>query len=110
VGYDLTEMLTRNSTLAVIPVGYWHGFPRLLSGRGQVLLHGKSARVVGRVSMDMIVVDVTDIPKVRMGDIATLIGKDGKEAISAAEIAKFAATTHYEIVTRLNPLMKKFYW
>jgi alanine racemase len=109
VGYDFTEMLTRNSTLAVIPVGYWHGFPRLLSGRGRVLIHGKSARVVGRVSMDMIVVDVTDIPKVKMGDIATLIGKDRSEAITAGEIAKFAATTHYEIVTRLNPLMKKFY-
>lgn len=109
VGYDFTEMLTRNSTLAVIPVGYWHGFPRLLSGRGRVLLHGMSARVVGRVSMDMIVVDITDIPKVKMGDIATLIGSDGREVITAGEIAKFAATSHYEIVTRLNPLMKKFY-
>jgi len=109
VGYDLTEMLTRNSMLAVIPVGYWHGFPRLLSSRGRVLIHGKSARVVGRVSMDMIVVDVTDIPKVKMGDIVTLIGKDGREVITAGEIAKFAATTHYEIVTRLNPIMKKYY-
>lgn len=109
VGYDLTEMLTRETVLAVIPVGYWHGFPRLLSGKGRVLIHGKTARVVGRVSMDMIVVDVTDIPKVAAGDVATLIGKDGKEEIKAGELAQFAATTHYEIVTRLNPLMKRFY-
>jgi alanine racemase len=109
VGYDLTEMLTRESTLVVIPVGYWHGFPRLLSSKGRVLIHGKTARVVGRVSMDMIVVDVTDIPKVKAGDTATLIGSDGKEQIKASELAQFAATTHYEIVTRLNPLMKRFY-
>lgn len=109
VGYDFTEMLMRNSVLAVIPVGYWHGFPRLLSSRGRVLIRGKSARVVGRVSMDMIVVDVTDIPKVQMGDIVTLIGDDGREVVTAGEIARFAATTHYEIVTRLNPLMKKYY-
>ncbi len=109
VGYDFTEMLMRNTRLAVIPIGYWHGFPRLLSGRGRVLICGKPARVVGRVSMDMIVVDVTDIPRAKPGDIATIIGKDGKEEITAGEIASFAATTHYEIVTRLNPLMMKIY-
>ena len=119
VGYDLTDMLTRNSRLAVIPVGYWHGFPRLLSSKGRVLIHGKTARVLGRVSMDMIVVDVTDIPKAIPGDIVTLIGTDsysrkangqgGKEEIKAGELAQFAATTHYEIVTRLNPLMRRFY-
>lgn len=109
VGYDFTEMLTRDSTLTIIPVGYWHGVPRLLSSRGRVLLRGKSARIVGRVSMDMIIVDTTDIPGVRVGDIATLIGRDGDEEIKAGEIAAFAGTTHYEIVTRLNPLMKKVY-
>ncbi len=110
VGYDFTDMLTRETKLAVIPIGYWHGFPRLLSSRGRVLIHGKTARVLGRVSMDMIIVDVTDITKVAGGDVVTLIGKDGKEEIKAGELAQFAATTHYEIVTRLNPLMKRFYW
>ncbi len=109
VGYDFTEQLVRDSTLAVIPVGYWHGLPRLVSSKGRVLIHGKSARIVGRVSMDMIVVDVTNILKVKMGDVATLIGRDGKEEIKAGEIARFAETTQYEIVTRLNPLIKKFY-
>ncbi|MDO8520668.1 MAG: alanine racemase [bacterium] len=109
VGYDFTERLTRDSILAVIPVGYWHGIPRLCSSKGRVLIRGKTARIVGRVSMDMIVVDVTDIPKVTMGDEAVLIGRSGKEEIKAGEIAAFAGTTHYEIVTRLNPLIKKFY-
>ncbi len=109
VGYDFTHRLTRDSTLAVIPVGYWHGIPRLLSNRGRVLISGKSAGIVGRVSMDMIVVDVTDIPKVQMGDEVVLIGSQGKQEISANEIAQYAATTQYEIVTRLNPLIKRLY-
>lgn len=109
IGYDFTEMLTHDTRYAVIPIGYWHGFPRLLSSRGRVLIRGKSARVLGRVSMDMIVVDVTDISGAKVGDVATLIGVDGREEIKAGELARFAATTHYEIVTRLNPLMKKIY-
>lgn len=109
VGYDLTQMLTHDSVLAVIPVGYWHGIPRLLSSKGRVLIHGKGAGIVGRVSMDMIVVDVTDIPKVKMGDEVVLIGKQGKQEIKAGELASYAATTQYEIVTRLNPLIKRIY-
>ncbi len=109
IGYDFTEILRRESKIAIIPIGYWHGFPRLLSSKGRVLLHGKTARVLGRVSMDMIIVDVTDLPHVKEGDIATLIGRDGKEAIVQRELANFSGTTHYEITTRLNPLMKKFY-
>ncbi|OGZ05226.1 MAG: alanine racemase [Candidatus Lloydbacteria bacterium RIFCSPHIGHO2_01_FULL_49_22] len=109
VGYDSTEMLRRDSRLAVIPVGYWHGIPRMLSSKGRVLIGGKSAGIVGRVAMDMIVVDVTDIPNVRMGDEVVLIGKQGKELIESSEMAQFAATTHYEVVTRLNPLIKRFY-
>lgn len=110
VGYDFTERLTRDTVLAVIPVGYWHGIPRLCSSKGRVLIHGKTARIVGRVSMDMIVVDVTNIAGVKMGNEVVLIGRSGKEEIKAGEIAAFAGTTHYEIVTRLNPLIKKMYY
>lgn len=109
VGYDFTEILMRESALAIIPIGYWHGMPRLASSRGRVLIKGRTARIVGRVSMDMIVVDVTDIPGVNMGDVATLIGRQGREEIRAGEIAQFSATTHYEILTRLNPLIKRYY-
>lgn len=109
VGYDFTERLSRDTTLAVIPVGYWHGIPRLCSGQGRVLISGKFARIVGRVSMDMIVVDVTDIPRIKMGDEVTLIGRDRGKVIKAGDIAKLSGTTHYEIVTRLNPLIRKFF-
>jgi alanine racemase len=109
VGYDFTELLTRDSKLAIIPVGYGHGFPRLLSSCGRVLINGKTAKVIGRVTMDMIVVDVTDIPKVKVGSVATIIGKDKKEEIKVSELAEFAATNPQEILTQMNPLMPKIY-
>ncbi len=109
VGYDGTELLHRDTVIAIVPVGYWHGFSRALSGRARVLIHGKFARVLGRVSMNMITVDVTDIPRVAVGDVVTLIGRDGKESILADELAALSGTTHYEFLTRLNPLMKKFF-
>ncbi len=109
IGYDLTESTPHDATIAILPIGYWHGFPRLLSSKGRVLIGGKSAKVLGRVSMDMLIVDVTNIPKVKPGDEVVLIGKQGKETIPAAELAKLSGTTHYEIVTRLNPLMERIY-
>jgi alanine racemase len=109
VGYDCTETLLRDSTLAVLSIGYWHGFPRSLSSKGEVLIKGKRARVVGRVSMDMIVVDVTDIKGARQGDVATLIGKDGKDEISVEEFAQMAGTINYEAVTRINQDIPRIY-
>lgn len=106
VGYDFTESVKRPSRIAVIPIGYWHGFPRLLSGKAHVLVLGRRAKVLGRVSMDMIVVDITGIRGVKVGSIVTLIGKDGKEQVSAEEMATLAQTTAYEILTRLNPRME----
>lgn len=106
VGYDLTYRTLRASRIAILPVGYWHGFPRLLSNVGAVLIGGKRAAVVGRVSMDMIAVDVTDIP-CRFGDRATLIGTQDFEYIGAEELARLTNTSHYEIITRLNPLMER---
>lgn len=109
VGYDYTESVPYHATIAIIPVGYWHGFPRLLSSKGRVLIGGKSAKILGRVSMDMIIADVTGIPKAKTGDEVVLIGKQGREEILASELAKLSGTTHYEIVTRLNPLMERIY-
>ncbi len=106
VGYDLTEKIKRRTQAAILPVGYWHGFPRALSGVGEVLIRGKRARVLGRVSMDLLVVDVTGI-KCAIGDFATLIGKSGKEEIGAKEVAQKAGTISYEILTRLNPLIER---
>ncbi|MBI2406090.1 MAG: alanine racemase [Candidatus Harrisonbacteria bacterium] len=107
VGYDLVERLRRDSTIAVLPVGYWHGFPRALSGVGEVLVNGKRAKVLGRVSMDMIAVDVTGI-SCHFGDKATLIGRQGKEEITAEECAAAAGgASYYEYLTRLNPLIER---
>ncbi len=106
VGYDLVERVSRPTKIAILPIGYWHGLPRALSSVGEVLINGRRARILGRVSMDLTVVDVTGI-KCQVGDIATLIGKDGVEEISAEEMARLAQTSHYEIVTRLNPLMER---
>lgn len=107
VGYDYTEKLTIKSRLAVVPVGYWHGFWRAFSSKAFVIIRGTRCRVVGRVSMDMIVVDVTRLKNVAVGDTVVLLGKQKKEEISAEELSVFANTSPYEIVTRLNPLIKK---
>ncbi|MBV9851280.1 MAG: alanine racemase [Armatimonadetes bacterium] len=87
---------------ATLALGYGDGFPRRLSGGGHVLLHGRRAPLCGRVCMDQLVVDVTDIPSVRSGDTATAIGADGDAQITAAELAAAIATTPHEITTCLT--------
>jgi alanine racemase len=108
VGYNYTERLGRASTVGICPVGYWHGFPWSLSRIGEVLIRGRRAKVLGMVSMDMIVVDLTGIPGARPGDVVTLIGRDGAGEVSACEVARKAGVSHYELLTRLNPLIQKF--
>lgn len=107
IGYDLTETLDRLSKVAVLPIGYWHGFPRSLSSIGKVLINGNGVKVLGRVSMDMVSVDVTDVKNVKVGDEVVLIGKSGKLEISVDDMAYLSDTINYEIATRLNPLMKR---
>ena len=109
VGYDLSERVNRKTKIAIIPIGYWHGYPRALSSVGSVLIAGERAKVLGRVCMDMIMVDVTDIKSVKVGDEATLLGREGKEEISADDLALLSGTSCYEIVTRINPLIKRIY-
>lgn len=106
VGYDITERMDHSGKMAVIPIGYWHGFPRRFSSIGEVLINGKIARVLGRVSMDLTVVDVTNI-RCRAGDVATIIGRDNGFELRAQEVARKIQTTQYELLTRLNPLMER---
>ncbi len=103
IGYGLTHRTTRLSHIAVLPVGYAEGYPRQLSNRARVLVRGRSAPVVGRVCMDVTMVDVTDVPGVREGDVATLIGRDGDDAVTAEELAELCGTINYEILARLSP-------
>jgi alanine racemase len=109
IGYNFTEKLTRMTKVAVLPIGYWHGYWRAFSSRAHVLVRGQRCRVLGRVSMDMVTVDVTDVPNVKVGDEVILIGRQGKNEITADELGYLADTSNYEIVTRLNPLIKKYY-
>jgi alanine racemase len=107
VSYGLTEKVTRDSKVAVIPVGYWDGFDRKLSSVGRVLVRGRRAKVLGRVCMNMCVVDVTDVPGVRTEDEVTIIGAQGKETIAAEDVAAAVGTINYEIVTRINPTLPR---
>jgi alanine racemase len=110
IGYDFTEKLERDSKVAILPVGYWHVFPRALSSIGSVLIHGKSAKVLGRVCMDIIMVDVTNIVDVTVGDVATIIGSDGENKITLSDMASLVeGSSDYETVTRINPLIKRLF-
>jgi len=108
VGYDLTEKLKRDSLLAVIPVGYWHGYPRLLSSKGMFNVSGKKVKLVGRVSMDMITLDVTDV-RAKVGDEVAIIGGDFGHYAEADMMAQDSDTINYEITTRINPIIKRYY-
>lgn len=109
IGYDFTERVSINSRIAILPIGYWHGYPRALSSVGRVLIRGKRAKVLGRVSMDMTAVDVTGIKNAKAGDAVTLLGRDGRKNISAEELAQLAGTINYEFITRINPLIERVY-
>lgn len=109
IGYDFTETLQRDSTVAIIPVGYWHGYPRALSSIGRVLVNGQLSKVIGRVSMDMLTIDVTGARGVKVGDEAIILGQDSASPVSAEGIAALTDSSWYEIVTRLNPLIKRMY-
>ncbi|HLL76798.1 MAG TPA: alanine racemase, partial [Pyrinomonadaceae bacterium] len=97
LGYGRTFELKRDSLIATLPVGYADGYARALSNRGRVIIRGRYAPVVGRVSMDLTLVDVTDAPGVAPDDEAVLIGESGGLSVTAEEIAKLSGTISYEI-------------
>lgn len=103
VSYGLTEMVERDSIIAVLPVGYYDGYDRSgFSSRAHVLIGGKRCKVLGRICMNMCMVDVTDVPGVRAGDEAVLIGQQKNECVTVEELALLADTLNYEIVTRIS--------
>ncbi len=108
VSYGRTFVADKKMRLAVLSIGYADGFPRTLSGKGNVIINGKLARIVGRVCMDQTVVDVSDID-CSVGDVVTIIGKDGNCEITADEIAAIDDTINYEILCRLSPRVPRVY-
>lgn len=107
VSYGLTERVSRDSRVAVVPVGYYDGYDRKLSSVGNVLICGRRCKVLGRVCMNMMVVDVTDAPEAKLEDEVVLLGAQGGEKISAEELAQKIGTINYEVVTRINPLLPR---
>ncbi len=107
VGYGCTYRASRETILAVIPVGYYDGYDRRLSNSSYVLVKGRRAPLRGRVCMDFILADVTDIPGVDVEEDVVLLGKDGEESITANDLASLVGTINYEIVTRINPLIPR---
>lgn len=107
ISYGGTFTTKRRTKLAVLPVGYWDGYVRALSNKSFVIIGGKRCPVRGRICMNLTMVDVTGVPKVKIGDKATLIGKQGKSAVTADELAKLSGTINYEVTTRINPLLPR---
>ena len=101
VSYGRTYETSKPTKIATIPVGHADGYPRFLSNKGEVLIHGQRAKIIGRVCMDQIMCDVTGID-VKVGDTVTLIGTDGNETITADEIADIGNTIGYEIICNIS--------
>jgi alanine racemase len=107
VGYGLTWRATRPTRIAVLPVGYYEGYDRELSGLAHVLIRGRRAPVRGRVCMNMCMVDVTDIPGAVLEDEVVLLGRQGDERVTAEQFAAWCGTITYEIVSRIHPSLPR---
>ncbi|MCD6574771.1 alanine racemase [Candidatus Aerophobetes bacterium] len=109
IGYRRSFTTKRKSTIAVLPVGYTDGYSRALSNRGQVLIKGKRAPVVGKICMNITLIDVSHIPGVKVGDEVVLFGEQGNNAISVDEIASIVNTLNYEIICTVGNCAPRVY-
>ncbi|HBF12887.1 MAG TPA: alanine racemase [Deltaproteobacteria bacterium] len=109
ISYGGTFRTERESLIAVVPIGYADGLPRLVSNRGSMLLKGKRVPIAGRVCMDLTMLDVTDVSGVAMEDEVVVMGRQGAEEIRAEEIAKWAETISYEIFCGISARVPRFY-
>lgn len=109
VGYGGTFCTQRDTIAAILPVGYADGYPRLLSNKGHVLIDGQKAPLIGRISMDLAVVDVTNIFSAQVGSRVVLIGQDGDLTITAEQVAAWAQTISYEVLTGITARVPRVY-
>ncbi len=109
VSYGGTYVTEKRRRIATIPVGYGDGYPRGLSGKGEVLIRGKRAPILGRVCMDQFMVDVTKIPEAAEGDRVTLIGRDGEEQITMEELGALSGRFNYELACDLGSRIPRLY-
>lgn len=110
VSYGGTYETPGRRKIATIPVGYADGYARGLSNKGYVLVHGKRAYICGRVCMDQFMVDVTDIPDIKEGDLVTLLGTDGKETITLEELGDMSGRFNYEFACLISPRVPRIYY
>lgn len=109
VSYGGLFTAQKDTRVATIPVGYGDGYPRSLSGKGYVLIHGKKAPILGRVCMDQFMVDISEIPEAMDGDKVTLLGTDGTERITAEELGELSGRFNYEFVCDLGKRIPRVY-
>lgn len=107
IGYGCTYRTTSPARLAILPVGYYDGYDRLLSNQSHVLINGRRAPVRGRICMNLMMIDITDSSRVRLGSPATLIGVDGDQRVSVEQLAEWAQTISYEVLARLSPSLPR---
>ncbi|MFH1710428.1 MAG: alanine racemase [bacterium] len=108
LSYGSTHVAKKGTTIATLPAGYADGLPRALSNKGEVLIRGKRFPIVGRICMDLTLIDVGD-SKIKVGDEVTFIGRQGKEIISADDVAKLADTISYEIICGIGKRVPRVY-
>lgn len=109
ISYGGTYKTTRKTKIATIPVGYGDGYPRSLSNKGYMLIHGKKAPIIGRVCMDQCMVDVTDIEDVKFGDKVVLVGRDGDEYLSVETLSRLSGRFNYEFVCLMGKRIPREY-
>ena len=110
ISYGGIYTTERETVVATLPVGYADGYRRGMTGKCHVLIHGQKAPVIGKICMDQLMVDVTDIPDVKLDDVVTLIGRDGCEEITVDDLAAWADTINYEIVCGLARRLPRVYY
>jgi len=109
ISYGKTYVTNKDTTIAILPIGYEDGYNRLLSNKGEVIIKGKRVRIAGRVCMDQTILDVGEVPDVKVDDEVVLIGKQGQERISIEEIAKRVNTVPHEVVCRIAGRVPRIY-
>ena len=109
ISYGCTYVAPAGMRVATVCAGYADGVNRLLSNRGQVLLHGVRCPILGRVCMDQFMIDVTNVPEAKVGDVVTIFGRDGDDEITADDVADLAGTIGYEIICLITPRVPRVY-
>ncbi len=109
ISYGRTFRADREMRIATVTIGYADGYSRLLSSKGEILVHGRRCKITGRVCMDQLMIDVSDVPEAKAGDIVTLIGKEGDDRITADDLAQIYGTIGHEVVSGISKPVPRIY-